>query len=69
MRLHVEDSSKTKGEFENVDKVEMVNISKDVNISTYKLYHYSQSIETNRLDQNVVSSAVNIICYIKLNSI
>ena len=24
MRLHVEDSSKTKGEFENVDKVEMV---------------------------------------------
>ena len=37
MRLHVEDSSKTKGEFENVDKVEMVNISKDVNISTYKL--------------------------------
>ena len=23
MRLHVEDSSKTKGEFENVDKVEI----------------------------------------------
>ena len=38
MRLHVEDSSKTKGEFENVDKVKMVNNSKIcTNISTYKL--------------------------------
>ena len=51
MRLHVEDSSKTKGEFENVDKVEMVNISKNKNICIDK---YLQSIESILLNQNVV---------------
>ena len=64
----MEDSSKTRGEFENVDKVEMVNISK-TRISLLTNFTIIHKVETNRLDQNVVSSAVYIICSIKLNSI